>query len=169
MQNALRRNRDVFAWAHSDMKGIHPSITSHSLTSFPTARPIRQKIGWIHREVHYPDRLANVVVVPKKKESGEKCVDYTNLNNACPKDFPLPRIDQIMDSIGKDALFLGCLLQISSIPMSPPTRKNNIHNATRPLLLQSHAIRTQKCWRHLSETNDKDLQTSDRPHGRGIY
>ncbi|RVW15552.1 Transposon Ty3-I Gag-Pol polyprotein [Vitis vinifera] len=27
------------------------------------------------------------------------CIDYTNLNNACPKDsFPLPRIDQIVDS-----------------------------------------------------------------------
>jgi hypothetical protein len=27
------------------------------------------------------------------------CVDYTNLNKACPKHpFPLPRIDQILDS-----------------------------------------------------------------------
>ena len=27
------------------------------------------------------------------------CVDYTGLNKACPKDhFPLPRIDQIIDS-----------------------------------------------------------------------
>ena len=27
------------------------------------------------------------------------CVDYTDLNKACPKDhFPLPRIDQIVDS-----------------------------------------------------------------------
>ena len=27
------------------------------------------------------------------------CVDYTNLNKACPKDpFPLPRIDQVVDS-----------------------------------------------------------------------
>jgi hypothetical protein len=27
------------------------------------------------------------------------CVDYTNLNKACPKDpFPLTRIDQIVDS-----------------------------------------------------------------------
>ncbi|RVX21425.1 hypothetical protein CK203_001727 [Vitis vinifera] len=32
MQNALRQNHDVFAWAHSDMKGIHPSITSHRLS-----------------------------------------------------------------------------------------------------------------------------------------
>ena len=27
------------------------------------------------------------------------CIDYTGLNKACPKDhFPLPRIDQIVDS-----------------------------------------------------------------------
>ena len=27
------------------------------------------------------------------------CIDYTSLNNACPKvSFPLPRIDQIVDS-----------------------------------------------------------------------
>ena len=28
------------------------------------------------------------------------CVDFTDLNKACPKDsYPLPRIDQLMDSI----------------------------------------------------------------------
>jgi hypothetical protein len=28
------------------------------------------------------------------------CIDYTNLNKAYPKDpYPLPRIDQIVDSI----------------------------------------------------------------------
>ncbi|RVW73267.1 hypothetical protein CK203_050376 [Vitis vinifera] len=43
-----------------------------------------------------------------------------------------------------DALFLGCLLRISSNPHVPADEeKNSIHNATRPLLLQSHAIRTQ--------------------------
>ncbi|RVW44899.1 hypothetical protein CK203_112961 [Vitis vinifera] len=31
MPNALRRNHDIFAWAHADMKGIHPSIASHKL------------------------------------------------------------------------------------------------------------------------------------------
>ena len=48
MQNALRRNHDIFAWAHSDMKGIHPSITSHSLNVLPTARPGRQKVRLFH-------------------------------------------------------------------------------------------------------------------------
>ena len=46
------------------------------------------------REVRYPDWLANPVVVPKKGGKGRMCVDFTNLNKACPEDpFPLPRID----------------------------------------------------------------------------
>lgn len=33
------------------------------------------------------------------------CVDFTDLNNACLKDsFPLPRIDQLVDSIAKHEL-----------------------------------------------------------------
>ncbi|RVW44581.1 hypothetical protein CK203_104467 [Vitis vinifera] len=32
-------NHDIFAWAHSDMKGIHPSIASHRLNVFSTTRP----------------------------------------------------------------------------------------------------------------------------------
>ena len=33
------------------------------------------------------------------------CVDFTDLNKACPKDsFPLPRIDQLMDSTARHRL-----------------------------------------------------------------
>ena len=33
------------------------------------------------------------------------CVDFTDLNNACPKDsFPLPRIDQLVDSMASHEL-----------------------------------------------------------------
>ena len=46
-----------------------------------------------------PEWLANPVVVPKKRGKERMCVDFTNLNKACPQDpFPLPRIDQIVDS-----------------------------------------------------------------------
>jgi hypothetical protein len=39
------------------------------------------------------------VVVPKENGSGRLCVDFISLNKACPKDpYPLPRIDQIVDS-----------------------------------------------------------------------
>ena len=40
-----------------------------------------------------------MVVVPKKGGKWCICVDYTDLNEACPKDsFPLPCIDQIVDA-----------------------------------------------------------------------
>jgi hypothetical protein len=43
--------------------------------------------------------LANPVVVPKANRKLRMCIDYTSLNKACPKDpYPLPRIDQIVDS-----------------------------------------------------------------------
>jgi hypothetical protein len=50
-------------------------------------------------EVAHPTWIANLVVVPKANGSGRLCVDFTSLNKACPKDpYPLPRIDQIVDS-----------------------------------------------------------------------
>ena len=51
------------------------------------------------REVYYPDWLANVVMVKKANGNWRMCVDFTDLNKACPKDsYPLPCIDQLVDS-----------------------------------------------------------------------
>uniref|UniRef100_A0A2N9GEY5 RNase H type-1 domain-containing protein n=1 Tax=Fagus sylvatica TaxID=28930 RepID=A0A2N9GEY5_FAGSY len=51
------------------------------------------------RSVQYPTWLSNTVVVKKKNGKWRVCVDFTDLNRACPKDpFPLPRIDQLVDS-----------------------------------------------------------------------
>ena len=51
------------------------------------------------REVHYLEWLANVVMVKKANGKWRMCVDFINLNQACPKDsFPLPRINQLVDS-----------------------------------------------------------------------
>ncbi|XP_075663177.1 uncharacterized protein LOC142632703 [Castanea sativa] len=50
------------------------------------------------REVYYPDWLANVVMVKKANEKWRICVDFTDLNKACPKDsYSLPRIDILVD------------------------------------------------------------------------
>ena len=56
-------------------------------------------------EVLHPDWISNPVLVEKKKDEPavvkvwRMCIDFTNLNKACPKDpFPLPRIDQVIDS-----------------------------------------------------------------------
>ncbi|RVW64169.1 Retrovirus-related Pol polyprotein from transposon 17.6 [Vitis vinifera] len=93
--------------------------------------PDRQKItrdevdklleaGFI-REVEYLDWLENVVVVPKKEGKWRVCIDYTNLNNACPKNsFPLPLIDQIVDStVGQGMLsFLDAFSGYHQNPMA---------------------------------------------------
>nr|AAU90115.1 putative polyprotein [Oryza sativa Japonica Group] len=94
-------------------------VIEHRLAVRPDARPVRQKVrrqaperqAFIReevarlleadfiREVIHPEWLANPVVVPKTNGKLRMCIDYTDLNKACPKDpFPLPRIDQIIDS-----------------------------------------------------------------------
>ncbi|XP_074376777.1 uncharacterized protein LOC141718291 [Apium graveolens] len=57
------------------------------------------KAGMI-KEVNYPEWLANVVIIQKKNGKWRVCVDYTDLNKACPKDpYPLPHIDTMVDSM----------------------------------------------------------------------
>ena len=56
-------------------------------------------------EVYYPDWLANVVMVRKNNRKWRMCVDFTDLNWACPKDsYPLPRIDTLVDSTARHKL-----------------------------------------------------------------
>ena len=51
------------------------------------------------REVTYPEWLANTVMVKKANGKWRMCIDFTDLNIACPKDkFPLPRIDTLVDA-----------------------------------------------------------------------
>ena len=110
----LKENLEVFAWSHEDMPSIAPKIIQHKLNVNPDKKPIQQRrrvftlerdqavmdevtkllaTGFI-REVHYPKWLENVVQVKKANGKWRMCVDFTDLNRACPKDsFPLPRID----------------------------------------------------------------------------
>ena len=51
------------------------------------------------RKVYYLDWLANVVMVKKANGKWRMCVDFTNLNKACPKDsYPFPRVDILVES-----------------------------------------------------------------------
>ncbi|RVW75279.1 Transposon Ty3-I Gag-Pol polyprotein [Vitis vinifera] len=185
---SIQQSHDVFAWAHNDMKGIHPSVASHRLNVLPTARPIRQRVRRFHpdkqkvirdeidkllearfiREVEYPDWLANVVVIPKKEGKWRMCVDYTNLNNACPKDsFPLPRIDQIVDSTtGQGMLsFLDAFSGYHQIPIAPSDEEKTAFITPHGLYCYKvMPFRLKKHWCHLSKTDDENLQTSSRPH-----
>ena len=54
------------------------------------------------RKVYYLDWLANVVMVKKANGKWRMCVDFTNLNKACPKDsYPFPRVDILVESIAQ--------------------------------------------------------------------
>ena len=101
------------------MPDISPKIIQHKLNVDPERKPVQQKrrafapkrdqaiakevtklltAGFI-RKVYYPDWLANVVLVKKANGKWRMCVDFMDLNKACPKDsFPLPRINQLVDS-----------------------------------------------------------------------
>ncbi|XP_050378487.1 uncharacterized protein LOC126795767 [Argentina anserina] len=115
----LGDNMEVFAWSYEDMPGISPDIIMHELHIKPSAHPIKQKRRSFDdekstairqevdklksmkfvREVQYPEWISNCVMVRKANGKWRMCVDYKNVNKACPKDsFPLSRIDQLIDA-----------------------------------------------------------------------
>ena len=74
------------------------------------------------RETTYPDWLANVVMVKKANEKWRICIDYTDLNRACPKDsFPLLKIDQLVDATSGHRLlsFMDAFAGYNQIRMAP--------------------------------------------------
>ena len=95
------------------MPGIDPNVITHRLNVYPSSKPVLQKkrvfaskrdnaikeevqkftmVKFIW-EVYYPYWLANVVMVKKANSKWRMCVDFTNLNKACPKNsYLLPRI-----------------------------------------------------------------------------
>ncbi|XP_052205163.1 uncharacterized protein LOC127809988 [Diospyros lotus] len=97
----LRQYADIFAWTARDMPGVDPE----KKRSFAPerARAIEEEVAKLTearyiREMDYPDWLANVVLVPKGQSKWRLCIDFTDLNKACPKDsYPLPRIDALID------------------------------------------------------------------------
>ncbi|XP_072059655.1 uncharacterized protein [Arachis hypogaea] len=115
----IRANGDLFAWTPADMPGIDPKVMSHHLAVKPDTRPMAQRrrkmsqeraeevarqtaslleAGFI-RELDYSTWLSNVVLVKKHSGKWRMCVDYSDLNKACPKDcIPLPNIDALVDA-----------------------------------------------------------------------
>jgi len=124
------------------MPGIDPDFMCHHLTMDPKVRPIRQRRRKFNeerrlvvqeetrkllnaryiREIKYPEWLANVVLVKKANGKWRMCVDFTDLNKACPKDsYPLPSIDALVDSASgwKMLSFLDAFSGYNQIKMHP--------------------------------------------------
>ncbi|RVX06313.1 hypothetical protein CK203_027555 [Vitis vinifera] len=127
--------------AHSDMKGIHPSIASHRLNVFSTARPVRQRIRRFHPEdkessgmrltnCSKPDSSKKFLsrLVGKRSSGTKKRRKMASLYRLhqpqqclSKRQFSLAtnRSDCGLHFRARDALFLGCLLRISSNPHVP--------------------------------------------------
>ena len=138
----LRQNKDVFAWKQADMGGIDPAVITHRLNVSPSFKLIKQKrrsfapekqkaineevskllqAGAI-REVEYPEWLTNVVLVKKANGKWRLCIDFTDINKACPKvSFPMPRIDLIVDATAGHELlsFMDAFSGYNQISMDP--------------------------------------------------
>ena len=79
-------------------------------------------------EVFYPEWLTNTVMVKKKSGKWRVCVDFTDLNKACPKDpFPMSKIDQLVDAtIGHPRMsFLDAFQGYHQIPLALDDQKKN--------------------------------------------
>ena len=124
------------------MPDIDPDFLCHHLTMDPKVRPVRQRrrkfnddrrqiikeetqkllsLGHI-REIQYLEWLTNVVLVKKANEKWRMCVDFTDLNKACPKDsYPLPNIDALVDIASECRLlsFMDAFSGYNQIRMHP--------------------------------------------------
>ncbi|GJT98258.1 hypothetical protein Tco_1093776 [Tanacetum coccineum] len=105
---------DAFAWTLVDMTGIPRLIAQHELKTYPHIEPrvqrkrsiasdkrkvVKEEVAeWLKagivRRVRYPSWVANPILVKKPDNSWRMCIDFKDLNKACPKDlYPLPEID----------------------------------------------------------------------------
>jgi hypothetical protein len=122
----LKEYQDVFAWQYDEMPGLDPGLVAHALNVEPGTRPVVQPMRTFHPEVEaqitkeiqkllavgfvkpiqHPQWLSNIVPVKKKNGQIRCCVDFHNLNKACPKDeFPLPSMDVLIDFAAGHKMF----------------------------------------------------------------
>ncbi|CAA0841636.1 Unknown protein, partial [Striga hermonthica] len=138
----LQSNSDVFAWKHEDMKGIDPQKACHRLNLDKTVKPVIQKCrrfgpdrqkaleeevnklidNKFVKEAKYPTWISNPVLVKKATSLWRLCIDFSDLNQACPKDsYPIPHIDYMVDATSGHQLmsFLDAYSGYNQIPMHP--------------------------------------------------
>nr|GEX72850.1 reverse transcriptase domain-containing protein [Tanacetum cinerariifolium] len=125
LQDLLRSNTDVFAWTYVDMTRIlrtimvggKPFNTEHKLNEYKHIKSIKRGLGpdrneaackevdeltkaGILRKVKYQTWVANPVMVKKRNGGCRMCVDFTDINKACPKDcYPLSEVNWKVESL----------------------------------------------------------------------
>ena len=131
----LKKNHDAFTWSHMDMVGISPSVISHVLNIDKNYPPVQQKRRLLDkdrsqalkeeverlkennfiRDAYYPDWVSNPVLVPKPNGKWRTCMD-----------FPLPRIDHLVDATAKHEIlsFIDPYSGYNQIIMHPPDEEH---------------------------------------------
>ena len=173
----FRKNVNLFAWNAYEAPGVDPNFICHHLNVNPSINPRRQpprcpskehaeairneviklKQAGAIKKVFYPQWLANTVVVKMKIGKWRVCVDFIDLNKACPKDpFPLPRIDQLVDAtVGHPRIsFLNVFQGYHQIPLALDDQKKSFCYSYWKLLLQSDAFWFEKRRVYLSMDDD---------------
>ena len=110
----VREYIDVFAWNYEDMPGLDPQVAMHRLNINSDVKPVKQQQRWFRpkimeaiqsevkklidsgfiRKEQHPNWVANIVPVTKKNGKIWICINFCDLNEACPKDeFSLPITD----------------------------------------------------------------------------
>ena len=138
----LTEFQEVFAWSYEDIPRIDLEIAQHHIDTYDHMVPVKQKlrrmrIEWLLKikeevnkqlkvgfikPVHQAKWIANVVLLPKKDKKVRMCVDFRDLNKACPKDdFPLIHIDVLVDNSMGSALmsFIDVFSRYNQIKISP--------------------------------------------------
>ena len=142
LKELLTKFQEVFAWSYEDMPSIDPKIALHHIGTHAHMVPIKQKLRrmttkWLLKikekvtnqlkvafikPVHQAKWIGNVMPISKKDGKVRICVDFRDLNKACPNDdFPLPHIDVLVDNTVTSALmsFMDGFLGYNQMKMAP--------------------------------------------------
>ena len=142
LQELLMEFQAVFAWSYEDMLRVDLEIAQHHIDTHDHMVPVKQKLRRIRtkcllkikeevtkqlkvrfiKPVNQAEWIANVVLVLKKDGRVRICVDFRDLNKACPKDdYPLPHIDVLVDNMAGSALmsFMDGFSGYNQMKMAP--------------------------------------------------
>jgi hypothetical protein len=121
-KSLFKEFHDVFAWSYEEMSGIDPDIMIHEIKTYPDVKPVQQHLHPVHPrkvvaiklevdKLHkvsliYPVALtnwvSNLVPIDKKQGTIRMCVDYRDINKACPKTTFLPPLSFRLSTIAPE-------------------------------------------------------------------
>ena len=179
---SLVQNLDVFAWSPYKVPRVDLTFIMHKLnvdllvppkkqrsrrSAKPHVEAVKEEMEKFKRlgaikKVFFPEWLANTVVVKKKNGKWRVCIDFTDLNRACPKDhFSSAKdrsVDGCYDRTSKDEPF-GRLSELSLNHFgSRGSGENFFYNTRGKLSLHDDALWAKECRSYVSANGHTHVQ-----------